>query len=80
VVTLVAAPMPVLGSHLPDWLNALGFHADLRATFYAGIPFVIIAGLVARRIHEPDAREAGELLRNLPAHLARRKPLVEAAE
>lgn len=71
--------MPAIGGHLPDWLNAMGIRADLRCTFYVGPVFVLAACFVARRIHEPGARQASELMRNLPRHLARRK-VAEVAE
>ena len=75
IVTLLAAPMPVLGGHLPDWLEAMGIHADLRITFYAGAPAILAAALIARRLSEPGARQAVELARNLPLHLLRRRSL-----
>lgn len=69
VVTLIAAPMPAIGGRLPDWLTAAGFPSDLRCTFYAGIPIVMAACMVARRIREDGAHPAGELLRDLPSLL-----------
>ena len=75
IVTLLAAPMPVLGGHLPDWLQALGINADLRITFYACVPVTLAAAFIARHLSEPGARGATELARNLPAHLWRRRSL-----
>ena len=75
LVTLLTAPLPVLGGHLPDWLQSLGVRADLRITFYAGIPAILGAALIARRLREPGAHQAVELVRNLPAHLWRRRTL-----
>lgn len=72
VVVLCAAPMPAIGGHFPDWFHALGYHADLRVTFFTSILFIAAAGLAAWYIQEPDARRTRELVRNLPGHL--RKP------
>ncbi len=69
LVTLVTAPMPILGGHLPAWLDRIVPQADLRLTFYASIPFLIIAGFVARRIREPAACRTRVLLRSLPTHV-----------
>jgi hypothetical protein len=75
LVTLLAAPMPTLGGHLPDWLLALGIHADLRITFYAGVPAAFAGALIARHLREPGAHRTVELVRKLPAHLWRRQTL-----
>lgn len=72
IVTLAAAPMPFLGGYLTDKLSELPW-ADLRITFFAAMPFVFAAAIVARFIHEPDSRRTSELMRNLPSHLAPRK-------
>ena len=66
IVVLVAAPMPVLGGHLPGWLSHFP-KSDLRLTFYASIPFLVVAALVARKIREPSAARTRELLRSLPS-------------
>jgi MFS family permease len=71
IVVLAASPMPTLGGYLPDWLNGLGIHADLRATFYASSLFILAAACAARYIKEPDSRRIAELVRNLPGHLRR---------
>jgi MFS family permease len=75
LVVLLAAPMPTLGGHLPDWLRAAGLSADLRATFYVTVVFLLGAGFVARRISEDGARPARELVRNLPCHLVHPRSL-----
>ena len=72
IVLLLVSPMPTIGGHLPGWLKTIGIHADLRCTFYASILFIFGAAWIARYIHEPDARQATELVSNLPSHL--RKP------
>ncbi len=71
-VLLLAAPMPTIGGYLPAWLKTIGIQADLRYTFYANIIFLAGAALAARRIHEPNASGARELVRNLPVNLIRR--------
>lgn len=70
-VLLLAAPMPTIGGHLPDWLRSMGIGADLRSTFYASIPFALAAALVARHITEPDACGTIELARTVARHLRR---------
>lgn len=71
VVVLLAAPMPFVGGHLPDWLHALGIRADLRCTFYASAIFVAAAAFLSRYIAEPGSRTASELVSNLPGHIRR---------
>ncbi len=71
VVVLMAAPMPTLGGHLPDWLATLGIHTDLRATFYASIPFVACSAIAACFLKDPGSSHTRELLRKLPGHLRR---------
>lgn len=75
IVTLIAAPMPTIGGHLPHWLKGLGMHADLRCTFYASVVFILAAALVARLIKEPDARHTRELVSNLHVHIRSPKTL-----
>ena len=65
IVVLLAAPMPALGGHLPDWLSRLGLAHDLRYTFYAAGFFMLASALVARRIGEPGSRRARHMLRDL---------------
>ncbi len=67
VVVLAAAPLPSLGGHLPAWFGGLHLPADLRLTFYAAGFFMLLSALVARRIHEPGARPARDMLRDLGA-------------
>lgn len=71
-VLLLAAPMPTIGGHLPDWFKSIGIQADLRYTFYANVLFLAGAALAARRIREPDALGTGEFVRALPSHVRRR--------
>ncbi|GEM_PF-660602 len=79
IVILLAAPMPAIGGHLPDWLKALGINADVRCTFYVTIPIMLAATLAAKFIGETDASHAGEMVRNLPGHV-RRPGTLEADE
>ena len=69
IVTLAAAPMPTFGGFLPGLLQRVFPGADLRATFFASIPFLLAAGLVARRIREPESCNTRVLLRALPGHV-----------
>ena len=69
IVTAAVAPMPVLGGHLPGWMARALPGADLRLTFYASIPFLLLAGVTARRIHEPSSCGTRVLLRSLPMHV-----------
>lgn len=69
IVMWLAAPMPAIGGHLPGWLKAAGIHADLRATFLACMPFVLIAALISRKIGEEGARSTKDVVQ----HLSRRK-------
>jgi len=80
IVTLAAAPMPFLGGYLTDKLRELLPWADLRVTFFAAMPFVLAAAIVARYIKEPDSRHTAELVRNLPTHLARPKAMQHNSE
>ncbi len=66
IITLAVAPLPTLGGYLPRLLQTIGLHYDVRAAFYAPIPFLFAAAWAARRIQEPGARRARELIRNLP--------------
>lgn len=79
IVILLAAPMPAIGGHLPDWLKALGISADIRCTFYVTAPIMMAAAFAARFIGEPDASHAREMVKNLPSHV-RRPATLEAEE
>ena len=54
-VTLVAAPMPLLGGWLVDTLTAGGYKVDLRLTFYLWVVFMFAAGILAKFLQEPDS-------------------------
>ncbi|MHB9037786.1 MAG: MFS transporter [Armatimonadota bacterium] len=69
LLTLVAAPMPTIGGHLPDWIRSMGIQTDLRCTFWATQIFTFAATLIACRIHEPASRSTGELVRDLPTNM-----------
>jgi MFS family permease len=71
LVTMVVAPLPALGGHLPDWLHSLGgvlhlaVDRDLRYTFYTAGLFIVISSLVARKIHEPGSHPARQMVLSL---------------
>lgn len=71
IVTLAVAPLPAIGGYLPEWFSTLWSGIDLRITFYAPIPFMVAAAIIARYIREPNSRRTRELVRNLPGHLRR---------
>lgn len=79
IVILLAAPMPAIGGHLPDWLKVLGITTDIRCTFYVTCPIMVLAAIAARFIGEPDASHATEMVKNLPGHV-RRPATLEAEE
>ena len=54
-VTLVAAPMPVLGGWLVDHLQRAHYAVDLRITFYCWNGLMFTAGLLASRLKEPGS-------------------------
>jgi hypothetical protein len=70
-VVVLASPAPVIGGHLPAWLESLGLAADLRYTFYCSSIFVWLALVAARRIPESGILPARRLLRDLPGELRR---------
>ena len=80
MILLLVSPMPAIGGHLPDWLNSLGLHADLRCTFYASALFLVGAALAARKIHEPDSIAATEMVRSLPEHILKPSTLEPAED
>ena len=71
IITLVAAPLPMLGGLVPDWLRALGLHADLRAPMLLCIPCIAASALAARMLREPSATGARAMLRRLFTRLWR---------
>lgn len=71
LVTLVAAPMPLLGGWLVSRLQAGGWNVDLRLTFYLWTLFTFLAALCARRIREPDSASTQRIVfEYLPGRLA----------
>ncbi len=68
-ILLLVSPMPTIGGYLPDWLKAVGIHADLRCTFFASMIFLFGAVFAARAVREPDSIGAVELVRSLPEHI-----------
>ena len=73
VVILLAAPMPVIGGHLPEWLKSAGINTDLRCTFWASQIFLIAAAFTAAKINEANSRHTRELASNLVNHIFKRK-------
>ena len=65
LVVLLAAPLPALGGHLPDWLASLGLARDLRYTFYAAGLFILSSAVVSRWIREPDSCRARDVIHTL---------------
>jgi MFS family permease len=61
-VTLVAAPMPVLGGWLVDHLQGAHYPVDLRITFYVWIGLIFTAGLLAIRLKEPGSTPTRHLV------------------
>ena len=68
-ILLLVSPMPTIGGYLPDWLKAIGIHADLRCTFYATTIILFGAVFAARAVKEPDSIGAVELVLSLPEHI-----------
>ena len=54
-VSLVAAPMPVLGGWMVTALQNAGWNIDLRVTFYCSSIFVFAAALVATMLREAQS-------------------------
>jgi len=62
-VTVIAAPMPWLGGHLPPLLRNRGIEsADLRWTFYMAGVICLLASLAGRLIREDNAQPVHRLL------------------
>lgn len=79
IINLLLAPLPTLGGALPDFLHAhFGLPADTRFAIYASAPFALAAVFAARAFQEPGSGKTGDLLRNLPGHLAKPKTLENA--
>jgi len=72
LVTLCAAPMPVLGGWLVSHLQSAGVGADLRLTFYLSGAFLLVAAAIARFLHEPESMRTRTLVfAYLPSRVAR---------
>ncbi len=54
-VTLVGAPMPIVGGWLVSALDGAGWTVDLRLTFYLWSLFIFVAFLLAQRLTEEGA-------------------------
>ncbi len=73
IFTLLIAPMPVLGGHLPGWLKSLGLHVDLRCNFYISQLFCIAAIVAACKVMEPDSSSTSEMVRKLIKTVIKRR-------
>ncbi len=54
-VTLVGAPMPLVGGWLVSTLETSGWNVDLRLTFYLWVLFILAAAVLAKRLREPES-------------------------
>ena len=71
VVTLVAAPMPLLGGWLVSSLQAAGVGIDLRLTFYLWSFFMFAGAVMAVRLKEPESARTRAILFNyFPSRIA----------
>ena len=64
-VTLVGAPMAILGGWAVSHLQAAGYHVDLRLTFIAGMCFVLLAAFATRRLTEEGATGTRSVARSV---------------
>lgn len=79
-VSLLAAPMPLLGGWMVSALAQAGHPVDLRLTFYFWALFMFAASQISRLIHEPGSlRTRALLLSYLPRRLAGRLGLKAAS-
>jgi MFS family permease len=70
-ISVVSAPMPLLGGWLVSALEGAGHAVDLRLTFYLWILFVAAAAVMSRLLQEPDSLRTRTLVfRYFPARLA----------
>ena len=65
LIVLLAAPLPTIGGHVPDWLAAIGLPRDLRVTFYIAGGLILLSALVSRAVPEPGSCRARRMLREL---------------
>lgn len=61
-VSLVGAPMPLLGGWLVSHLVDAGYAADLRTTFYLSAACILATALLARSLKEPESLRTRVLL------------------
>ncbi|MCX5658881.1 MAG: MFS transporter [Planctomycetota bacterium] len=76
VVVVAAAPMPTLGGCLPGWLESIGIHAGLRATFYCVAPCMAAAAIAASFLKEEGVSPTGAMVRGLLGRFGRVRPEV----
>jgi hypothetical protein len=70
-VTVIAAPMPLLGGWLVTRLGSVWHGVDLRLTFYLWVAFMFAAAWLAHRLGEPGAVPARALALNyIPRRIA----------
>jgi MFS family permease len=71
LVTIVAAPMPLLGGWLVSTLADAGYAVDLRITFYLWSLFMLAAAGLAWRLKEPESvRTRALIFRHIPVRMA----------
>jgi len=70
-VTLIGAPMPLVGGWLVTKLQAGGYPIDLRLTFYLWAAFIFVAAVLARFVREPQSVSTRVLVfSHLPGQVA----------
>jgi MFS family permease len=71
-VSLVGAPMPLLGGWLVSHLASAGVAVDLRITFYVCACVIFVTALLARTLKEPESVGTRTLVfTHFPEHLVR---------
>jgi hypothetical protein len=61
-VTLIGAPSALVGGWLVTKLAGMGYSVDLRLTFVLWSVCLVVAGIVALRLEEPDAESPKRLI------------------
>lgn len=70
-ISVVSAPMPLVGGWLVSALENAGHAVDLRLTFYLWMLFTGSSAFLSRFLHEPDSMRARTLVfRYFPSRLA----------
>ena len=70
-ISVVSAPMPLVGGWLVTTLEHAGYAVDLRLTFYLWVAFVLTAAVLSRLLREADSLRTRTLVfQYFPARLA----------